>query len=136
MESHLVESCSIFEVFPQNAKFLTFCGVSLLSTQTLLQKYCGWCSNKSSQTRMYINFYFHYWPTRLFLFMDGEAADTSVTHCTNDKMTKRNDWITRSRTTWNILVSVLCRRMNQCAEVLSHSDIQTARLVSKRRASY
>jgi hypothetical protein len=30
MESHLVESCSIFEVFPQNAKFPTFCGVSLM----------------------------------------------------------------------------------------------------------
>jgi hypothetical protein len=30
MESHLVESCSIFEVFPRNAKFPTFCGVSLL----------------------------------------------------------------------------------------------------------
>jgi hypothetical protein len=29
MESHLVESCSIFEVFPRNAKFPTFCGVSL-----------------------------------------------------------------------------------------------------------
>jgi hypothetical protein len=28
MESHLVESCSIFEVFPRNAKFPTFCGVS------------------------------------------------------------------------------------------------------------
>jgi hypothetical protein len=27
-ESHLVESHSIFEVFPQNAKFPTFCGVS------------------------------------------------------------------------------------------------------------
>jgi hypothetical protein len=30
MESHLVESCSIFEVFLQNAKFPTFCGVSLM----------------------------------------------------------------------------------------------------------
>jgi hypothetical protein len=29
MESHLVESCSIFEVFLRNAKFPTFCGVSL-----------------------------------------------------------------------------------------------------------
>jgi hypothetical protein len=29
MESHLVESCSSFEAFPQNAKFPTFCGVSL-----------------------------------------------------------------------------------------------------------
>jgi hypothetical protein len=28
MESHLVESCFIFEVFPWNAKFPTFCGVS------------------------------------------------------------------------------------------------------------
>jgi hypothetical protein len=28
MESHLVESFSIFEVFPRNAKFPTFCGVS------------------------------------------------------------------------------------------------------------
>jgi hypothetical protein len=30
MESHLVESCSIFEVFLWNAKFPTFCGVSQL----------------------------------------------------------------------------------------------------------
>jgi hypothetical protein len=31
MESHLVESCSIFEVFLRNAKFPTFCGLSLKS---------------------------------------------------------------------------------------------------------
>jgi hypothetical protein len=33
MESHLVESCSIFEVFPRNAKFPTFCGAASSETR-------------------------------------------------------------------------------------------------------
>jgi hypothetical protein len=37
MESHLVESCSIFEVFPRNAKFPTFCGVSRVSPCSALR---------------------------------------------------------------------------------------------------
>jgi hypothetical protein len=64
MESHLVESCSIFEVFPQNVKFPTFCGVSLPAPHAI-----------STKDILYLLTHFHFGPVTEKVCRDTAVND-------------------------------------------------------------